>query len=85
MRYTAMCTVLTFLDTSDMPYSAETVHQFWNDTTGERYEIGPDRDGLGLVEIRSIDSIGKTVQAVTMPVAVATWISKILSKEYGED
>ena len=38
-----------------MKYSTEMVMQVWNDDTGERVEIGPDRDSLGLVEIRSYE------------------------------
>lgn len=33
-------------------FSAETIHQIFNDSTGERIEVGPDRDGLDLIEIR---------------------------------
>jgi len=36
-----------------MTYSLETVFEVWNDKTGERIEIGEDRDSLGLTEIRS--------------------------------
>lgn len=41
-----------------MSYSLEKMFQIWNDRTGERIEIGPDRDGLDLIEIRfyAVDS-----------------------------
>lgn len=35
-------------------YYQETVRQIWN-VDGWRYEVGPDPDGLGLVELRYID------------------------------
>lgn len=35
-----------------MSYSYEVKYEIWNDKTGECIEIGPDRDGLELIEIR---------------------------------
>jgi hypothetical protein len=37
-------------------YSLEAVFEVWNDTTGERVQVGADRDGVDLVEIRSLAS-----------------------------
>ncbi len=36
-----------------MKYSLETVYRVCNDDTGEVIEVGPDGDGLDLVELRS--------------------------------
>lgn len=36
-----------------MRYSLETVYKVCNDDTGEVIEIGPDADGLDLIEIRT--------------------------------
>lgn len=47
-------------------YSIETVRQVWNDDTGERVEIGPDRDGLDLIEIRQVTDDGVTTATVTL-------------------
>ena len=33
--------------------SLETIYQIWNDKTGDRIELGSDRDGLDLYEIRA--------------------------------
>jgi hypothetical protein len=33
-------------------YSLDRVWQIWNDKHGNRIEVGPDLDSLGLVEIR---------------------------------
>jgi hypothetical protein len=49
----------------DTEYTLETVHQIWNDKSGTRIEIGPDRDGLDLIEIRSYTDDGKIGQSVT--------------------
>lgn len=40
--------------------------EIWNDKHGERIEIGEDRDGLGLTEIRQIDSQGKMLARITL-------------------
>lgn len=63
-----------------MTYTEETLHQLWNDKTGERTEIGPDRDGLDLVEIRNVDSDGKVTQCVTLTAESAAWIGRRLYK-----
>jgi hypothetical protein len=43
----------------DSQYTLETLYQVWDDKTGERIEIGPDRDGLDLFEIRGCSHEGK--------------------------
>lgn len=35
-----------------MKYTTEIVRQIWCDDDGSRVEVSPDRDGLGLLEIR---------------------------------
>lgn len=58
-----------------MRISTETVYEVWNDTTGEHFAIGEDRDGLGMVEIRRVanngivDRISFTVEEAE-PVAI---------------
>jgi hypothetical protein len=48
-------------------YTLETLHQIWNDKTGDHIEIGPDRDGLDLIEFRSYTSDShKPAQEVTL-------------------
>lgn len=42
-----------------MAYSVETVIEIWNDETGEHIEVGPDRDGLDMIEIRQCSRDGK--------------------------
>lgn len=46
-------------------YSYETVHEIWNDKTGERIVVHQDRDGCGLIEIRSLDDNGGVLQTLT--------------------
>lgn len=47
-------------------YSLETVFQIWNDKTGERIELSPDRDGLGLFELRQYSDDCKLGPCVTL-------------------
>ncbi len=42
-----------------MTHSLEIVYRVCNDNTGEAIEVGPDPDGLGLVEIRSLTDDGQ--------------------------
>lgn len=43
----------------DQKFTVEKLTQIWFDDCGERIEIGPDSDCLGLVEIRHKDKEGK--------------------------
>jgi len=40
-------------------HSVVLVTQVWDDSTGERYEIGEDGDGLGLCELRYVRDDGE--------------------------
>lgn len=35
-----------------MGYTLDTVYEIWDDQAGTRTAVGPDRDGLDLVELR---------------------------------
>jgi len=61
-----------------MAYELEHMHEVWNNETGDRYEIGPDRDGLNLVEIRSKDREGKIDARVSMDANAAKLIAVAL-------
>ena len=41
-----------------MGKSHEIVHEIWDDKHGDRHEVGHDRDGLDMVEIRYIERGG---------------------------
>ena len=64
----------------NMNYSLETSYQIWNDSTGERIEVSPDRDALGLVEIRSITDDGKPVANVVLNKEQVRLLIQALSK-----
>ena len=46
-------------------HTLEMKFEIWNDDHGARVEIGEDRDGLGMMEIRQIESDGKTYGRIT--------------------
>jgi hypothetical protein len=52
---------------TDSNHSLEVVFQIWDDKTGERVEVGPDRDGLDLTEIRQYTDDGQCTQRITLP------------------
>ena len=64
-------------------FTLETVIQVWNDQHGERVEVGPDHDGLNLVEVRSVDSNGKTQTSITMEPEQATLVAQAILKLCG--
>lgn len=47
-----------------MKASLEMRMQIWNDTTGERIEVGEDSDGLDLLEIRYVSEDGKAGDSI---------------------
>lgn len=63
----------------NMKFEMETVREIWNDADKSCVEIGPDRDGLGCVEIRYKSEAGKVVERMTLSPAMAILISKALS------
>lgn len=63
-----------------MKYSMEKVYEIWNDETGERIDIGPDRDGLDLIEIRSVNGDGKIAARVSFAKEAASLICQALSE-----
>lgn len=67
-----------------MSFSAETVIQVWNDEHGDRVEVGPDRDGLGLVEIRSYTDDNQIGSRITLAPEQAVLIAEAILKLYGE-
>ncbi len=65
-------------------FSVEEVVQIWdNENDGERIEFGPDRDGLGLVEIRCVNSDGSRHSSFTMVEEQAAILGKKLLEKYG--
>lgn len=62
-----------------MRYEMETMREIWPDKgDGERIEVGPDRDGIGLVEIRQKQPDNSISDRITLPVEAARLLAKAL-------
>ncbi len=60
-------------------YEMETVYEVWNNKTGEAIEVGPDRDALGLIEIRYKSGNGDSTNSITMTTTCAELVVNALS------
>lgn len=63
-----------------MNYSLETSYQIWNDSTGDRIEVSPDRDALGLIEIKSLTDDSKVTASVVLNKEQARLLIQALNK-----
>ena len=63
-----------------MKFEMETLREIWNDMDKSHYEIGPDRDGLGCVEIRYLDENKKIAERMTFPPEMAIVLSDALQQ-----
>ncbi len=59
-----------------MAVKLEIIYQLWMED-GDRIEVGPDRDGLDLIEIRSFDG-GKLETAILLDKELAKQVSECL-------
>ena len=55
----------------------EILYEIWDDAKGDKIEVGPDRDALDLIEIRSIED-GKCVSRITITKEQAVLVSRAL-------
>ena len=62
-----------------MSYSMETQYEIWDDQSGDHIEVGPDRDGLDLIEIRYFCD-DKCNHRITMDKEQATLVQKALQR-----
>lgn len=68
---------------SDAKYTSEVKYEIWNYDDGDRFDVGPDRDGLDLIEIRYVDHDGKIGDRLVMPKAAAKLVAEALLKVIG--
>lgn len=61
-------------------HTLETRYEIWNDRTGERIDVGPDRDGLDMIEIVYVGDDGVKGQCVCMTKAQAKLVAEALLK-----
>jgi len=67
-----------------MPISVETITQIWDDKTGELIEIGPDKDGLDLLEIRYCSKDGNDRRGIVFTYEQAAFIINAIQKQLNE-
>ena len=63
-----------------MAFTSETMIQIWNDKDSTRIDVGPDRDGLDLAEIRQYDAQGIITSRITMPKEQAVLVAQGILK-----
>ena len=67
-----------------MRHTLEHLYRVYNDDHGHYIEIGPDGDGIDLIEIRSCNKDGKIESSgnarVTMPYEQAVLVAQALNK-----
>lgn len=62
-----------------MKFSTETMREVWcDDQDYEHFEIGPDRDGLGCVEVRMKDKEGKILERFAVAPEMAELIGQAM-------
>jgi hypothetical protein len=59
-------------------YSVETKIEIWNDDTGEKIEVGPDRDGGDMIEIRNVDKAGNVGDRLAYDVTQARLVAEAI-------
>jgi len=62
-------------------YTLENVDRIWDDDTGECIEVGPDNDGLDLLEIRSYTKDKKLCGSITFTLDQAKLVATALVKQ----
>ncbi|MBN6210628.1 hypothetical protein JYK21_29555 [Ralstonia pickettii] len=63
-----------------MAYEIEQLFEIWDNADGTRVEVGLDRDGLGLLEIRQRDEKGNIEARMTFPFELARLVAEAVSR-----
>jgi hypothetical protein len=59
-------------------FTMETMREIWDDKNGEHFEVGPDRDGLDMIEIRSRDTDNKIDARIVFPLEAAVMVAQAI-------
>lgn len=65
-----------------MKYEMETMYEIW-DERGNKLEVGPDRDGLGMIEVREKYSNGEFGTRLVLETEQAKLLARALYKTLG--
>ena len=63
-------------------YTLEHVIKVWDNKTGDHVYVGPDADGLELVDLRYVDSAGKIVARITIPREMVVMVARAINELY---
>lgn len=63
-----------------MGITIEKLFEIWNDDTGSCIEVGPNKDGLGGIEIRAKDDKGKIEASVLLLKEEARLVAQALTE-----
>lgn len=74
----------TLRKANTMSVTVEKIIKIYDDTTGELIQIGPDSDGLELVEITYRDSDGNPLATITANVKQVVELGKAIRYLYGD-
>jgi hypothetical protein len=69
--------------TGEPRYSIETHVRVYDNNTGDYITVGPDRDGLDMVELKYVPVIGHKID-FCMPKEEAILVAQSILKLYGE-
>lgn len=61
-------------------YTMELIRKVWNDKDGYSVEVGPDSDGLDLVEVRCRDDQGKISNRFAMTAEQAKLVAEAIKE-----
>lgn len=62
----------------ELRYSMETMREVWDDKHGDCVEVGPDRDALGMVEVRCKTDDGAIGARIVFPAAKARLVAQAI-------
>jgi hypothetical protein len=61
-------------------YNEEIMYRLYRNNTGEYLQASEDFDGLGLIEVRSYDDVGKMIQSMVLTVEQAEWLTRTIPR-----
>jgi len=59
-------------------YTVETVRKVYDDSCGDHIYVGPDAEGLDLVELRYVDSKGVISSRISIPKPLALLVAEAM-------
>lgn len=66
-------------------FTVEKVMKIWDDKVGEYLQIGPDGDGLGLLDLQYVDVTGKINSRIVLPREMLLVVARVILDNYSEE